>query len=145
MSPTPSSPDAASLHDASALRLGWAMIALFLAGGLGLEAMHLVKLELYVDAHLRRELWTLAHAHGTLMGVILVLFGLSAGRLGASESARARASKLLRAGAPLVPIGFGLGGIGNAEGDPSLFIVLVPLGALTMLAALVPLLVPKRR
>ena len=36
-------------------------------------------------------------------------------------------------------LGFLLGGIANAEGDPSPFIVLVPLGALLCLAGLAPL------
>lgn len=130
--------------DTPCVRLGWAMIALFLAGGLLLESFHLMKLELYVDARLRRELWTLAHAHGTLFGVLLVLFGMSGARLGATPERLARASRWLRIGAPLVPLGFLLGGIANSEGDPSMFIVLVPVGALTVLAALVPLLVPKR-
>jgi hypothetical protein len=116
------------------LRLGWAMVALFLALGLALESFHLVKLPFYLDLRLRRELWTLAHAHGTLLGAVNVLFGRSAARLIAHAGQRLLASRLLRAGAVLVPAGFFLGGFGAAEGDPSLFIVLVPTGALLALA-----------
>lgn len=119
------------------LRLGWTMVAVFLGMGLVLESMHLIKLPYYLDFHLRRELWTLAHAHGTLLGAINILFGLSAVRRLTHAGKRATASKLLRAGAVLVPLGFLLGGIGAAEGDPSLFIILVPIGALLALIAVV--------
>jgi hypothetical protein len=40
------------------------------------------------------------------------------------------------AGAILMPLGFFLGGILNSEGDPSLGIALVPLGALLLVMAL---------
>lgn len=131
-SKTPDSTDAACF---ACLRLGWAMIAVFLLGGVVLESFHLVKLSLYVDARLRRELWTLAHAHGTLLGVINVIFALTASRYMNDETRRTRAAALLRLGTPLVPLGFFLGGIGAAEGDPSIFIVLVPVGALLAAAA----------
>jgi hypothetical protein len=119
------------------LRFGWTAIALFLLGGLVLEFFHLIKAPFYVEIELRRDLWTLAHAHGTLLGLINVAFGATGVRCLASESARARASWLLRAGATAVPAGFFLGGLAPAEGDPSLFIVLVPAGALLMLAGAV--------
>ena len=127
-----------------ALVTGWLLLAVSLPLGLTLEALHGFKIQVYLGSTLRRELWTLAHAHGTLFGVLLVLFGMSGARLGATPERLARASRWLRIGAPLVPLGFLLGGIANSEGDPSMFIVLVPVGALTVLAALVPLLVPKR-
>lgn len=111
------------------LRFGWMMVAVFLTGGMLLESFHLIKLPLYLDVLIRRELWTLAHAHGALLGAIVILFGLSATRLVADEQRRRTAGRLLRVGAVLVPTGFFLGGIGNAEGDPSLAILLVPTGA----------------
>lgn len=150
--PSAAKPDAAATEGAkqdaaslACLRLGWAMIAIFLALGLALESFHLVKLPLYLDVRLRRELWTLGHAHGTLLGALNVLFGLSAPRLIARADRRLAASRLLRAGAVLVPLGFFLGGIGAAEGDPSLFIVLVPAGALLALLSLVMLALDSRR
>ena len=65
---------------AACLRLGWTLVAVFLGMGLVLESFHLVKLPYYLDVRLRRELWTLAHTHGTLLGAVNVLFGLSAVR-----------------------------------------------------------------
>jgi hypothetical protein len=126
-------------HDAATatcLAAGWTLVALSLAGGLLLESFHLVKLPLYLDIRLRRELWTLAHAHGTLLGAVAVLVGLSAGRLIPDATTRARAARLVTWGAVLVPLGFLGGGIANAEGDPSLAIVLVPAGGLLALAGL---------
>jgi hypothetical protein len=43
----------------------------------------------------------------------------------------------LRIGAIAMPLGFFLGGILNGEGDPSLFVALVPVGALFLVVALV--------
>jgi hypothetical protein len=129
--------DTESLACRASLRYGWTAIALFLLVGRVLEFFHLVKAPFYVEIALRRELWTLAHAHGTLLGLINVGFAATGMRCLDSEAARARASWLLRAGAATVPAGFFLGGIANAEGDPSLFIVLVPAGALLMLAGAV--------
>lgn len=118
----------------ASLRFGWTAIALFLLLGLALEFLHLIKAPFYLETTLRRELWTLAHAHGTLLGLINVGFAATATRCLDSEAARGLASWLLRAGAAAVPAGFFLGGIGQSEGDPSLFILLVPAGALLVLA-----------
>lgn len=139
--PSTSSADRASQ---ACLRLGWTMITAFLFLGLVLESFHLVKLPFYLDVHLRRELWTLAHAHGTLLGAINVLFGLSATRMMLHAGRRETASKLLRFGSLLVPAGFLLGGIANTEGDPSLFIFLVPTGALLALLGLGLLVLARR-
>lgn len=126
------------------LRLGWTMIAVFLAMGLVLESFHLVKLPQYLDVRLRRELWTLAHAHGTLLGAINVLFALSARRMIADAGRRLRAARLVSLGSVLVPAGFLLGGLVPAEGDPSPAIVLVPAGALLALLGLAAMILSRR-
>jgi hypothetical protein len=118
----------------ASLRFGWSAVALFLLLGLVLEFFHLIKAPFYVETALRRELWTLAHAHGTLLGLVNVGFAATAMRCLDSEAGRSLASWLLRAGAAAVPAGFLLGGVGQSEGDPSLFIMLVPAGALLALA-----------
>lgn len=119
----------------AALRYGWTAIAAFLLLGLLLESLHLFKAPFYVEISIRRELWTLAHAHGTLLGILNVVFALCASSCVADGGKRSRASLSLRSGALLVPVGFFLGGTGNSEVDPSLAIVLVPLGALLVLHA----------
>ena len=123
---------AAEVSARKSLRYGFTALLLFVAGGLSLEFLHLIKAPWYLENHLRRELWVLAHAHGAL----LALFNLIYAALLPRVAAAANAGVWLRWGAALVPAGFFLGGIGNSEGDPSLAIVLTPLGALAVLIAL---------
>ena len=101
--------------------------------GLGLEALHGFKVDWYLDVGLetRREMWTLAHAHGTLLGLVNLAFAVVPGLDG--TSAWRRVSWLLVAGTLLMPTGFFLGGIKIYGGDPSLGILLVPLGGLCLL------------
>lgn len=120
----------------NAVAVGWLQVTIFLIFGLVLESFHLVKLPFYLDLHLRRELWTLAHAHGTLLGAVTILFGLSAQRFLPNLATRTNAARLVMAGSWMVPLGFLGGGLGNAEGDPSLMILLVPTGALLLILGL---------
>lgn len=121
------------------LRYGWTALAAFMIVGLGLESLHLVKAPLYFEVRIRRELWTLAHAHGGLLAIITIAFAHSAARLMEDSKRRHRAGLAMRVGALAVPLGFFFGGIGNAETDPSLAILLVPVGALCVLHAVVSL------
>ncbi|MDO9451633.1 MAG: hypothetical protein Q7J29_02105 [Stagnimonas sp.] len=114
------------------LRYGFTALLLFVAGGLTLEFLHLIKAPWYLESHLRRELWVLAHAHGALLALFNLIYAALLPRIVSAASAGA----WLRWGAALVPAGFFLGGIGNSEGDPSLLIALTPIGALAVLIAL---------
>ena len=120
----------------SVLVLGWFLLAVFLPLGMTLEALHALKLPVYLGSPLRRELWTLAHAHGDLLGILCLVFASLAERAIPDDGARRTISRWLRVGALLMPLGFFLGGILNYEGDPSLGILLVPLGGLCLLYAL---------
>ncbi len=128
----PLTESAAETSARKSLRYGFTALLLFVAGGLSLEFLHLIKVPWYLENHLRRELWVLAHAHGAL----LALFNLAYAALLPRIAVAATAGVWLRWGAALVPAGFFLGGIGNSEGDPSLLIVLTPMGALAVLIAL---------
>ena len=119
-----------------ALRTGWILLAISLPLGVTLEALHGFKVQAYLRSEVRHEMWRLAHAHGTMLGILLLVFGALAERHVAEEK-RAAISRDLRAGSILMPLGFFLGGLLNSEGDPSLGILLVPLGALFLLVALV--------
>ena len=121
-------------YSQACVRFGWTALAVFALLGLGLESLHLVKAPAYMEVHIRRELWTLAHAHGVLLALVTIVFGLYATRLQEHRSLGG-ASVALRAGALLIPFGFLLGGIGNSETDPSLAILFVPVGALMVLYA----------
>ena len=54
------------------LRVGWGALALFAASGLVLEAFHGLKLGFYLDLanETRRLMFTLGHAHGTLLALV---------------------------------------------------------------------------
>ena len=117
------------------LRTGIWLLAVSSPLGLTLEALHAMKVQVYLGSSLRRELWTLAHAHGNLLGILCLVFALLGARVG-DGARRARIDRLLATGAVLMPLGFLLGGVLNAEGDPSLGILLVPVGGVCVFAAL---------
>lgn len=116
----------------ASLRLGWSELFAGAFSGVVLEAAHALKLASYLDEPLTRLLLTLAHAHA--VGLALVV--LAHAHTGASLDPRESTGRLLRVGATLVPLGFALGALAHPEGDPSLGIVLVPIGAASLLAGL---------
>lgn len=118
------------------LTTGFFLIAVFLPLGLTLEALHAMKFDVYLQSSMRREMWTLAHAHGGVLGILCLVFGAVGPRF-LTGSGYGGTVQWLRAGAILMPVGFLLGGIGNHEGDPGLGILLVPIGGLLLLVALV--------
>ena len=117
--------------------LGWWGLLLFLSLGIGLETLHGLKVGLYLDPEqrLRRLLWTLAHAHGTLLALVHLAFAAGLGRFGCWTERRLKLASFFLIDALLLPVGFFLGGIGHTEVDPSPGILLVPAGALLLLAA----------
>jgi len=119
------------------LRLGWWSLLLFLTLGAVLEGLHGLKAGLYLDVsnESRRLLWTLAHAHGTLLSLVSLAFAGSA-RLPAWSAERlSRASWCLVAALALIPGGFFLGGAFVYSGDPGPAVILVPPGALLLFVA----------
>jgi len=118
---------------------GWWSLAVFTTLGLLLEAAHGLKLGWYVDltSATRRLSFTLAHAHGTLLGLVHIAFALSIGKVALSPAAIARASFALRAVTVLLPLGFLLGGVAFYAGDPGLAIALVPPSGALLVIALV--------
>jgi hypothetical protein len=120
------------------LRTGWLLLAVSLPFGVTLEALHGFKVQAYLASATRREMWRLAHAHGTLLGLLCLVFTALAERY-VAEPVRQTVARQIALGATLMPLGFFLGGILNSEGDPSLGIVLVPAGALLLVLALVRL------
>jgi hypothetical protein len=120
------------------LRVGFGALALFVAIGLALETVLGLRLPWYVDdAHATRRLMlTLGHAHGALLSLVNVAFGLTtASPLCRTTPSRA-SSRALLAATVLVPVGFLGGGWVIHDGDPGLPIFLVPLGGVALLGAL---------
>jgi hypothetical protein len=114
------------------LRFGWWSLLVFLSLGLVLEILHGRKAGLYLDVSnsTRRLMWTLAHAHGTLLALVHIAFGATAHLLPTwTARSRALASVFLMSSSLMIPIGFFLGGVVIYGGDPGLGILLVPLGA----------------
>jgi hypothetical protein len=121
------------------LRFGWWSLLLFATLGLVLESLHGFKVSAYLDVsnETRRLMWTLAHAHGALLSMVHVLFGLSV-RVMPELGTRNRPliSRCLIGASIILPGGFFLGGIGSYGGDPGVGVLFVPVGAAALLIAL---------
>lgn len=121
------------------LRFGWWSLLVFLSLGFVLETLHAFKAGLYLDVsnETRRLMWTLAHAHGGLLGLVHVLFGLFLRSAPELAPRRPQATSVCLMGASvLLPGGFFLGGVAFYGGDPGLGIVVVPAGAALLAAAI---------
>src|SRR5258706_9586126 len=108
----------------SMLLQGWVSVAVWMSLGLLLEGLLGYKIPAYLGDSQRRELFRLAHTHGTLLGVLLVAVALSCERSAVLLPRAARFS--MRWGSFLMPLGFLLSGISHPEGDPGISIWLVP-------------------
>jgi len=117
---------------------GWSLVAVFATLGLALETMHGFKLQWYlaVANETRRLLWTLAHAHGVLLGLLNVAYALSLRHFPFRSRRPGLVSGLLAAGSLCLPSGFLLGGVMVHGGDPNLFIALSPLGGVLLIVVL---------
>ncbi len=119
------------------LKFGWGSLLVFLTLGIVLEAMHGFKVGWYLNpsSETRRLLWTLAHAHGTLLGLIHIALAATLPVLASVERIAAIASPCLMASSVLLPGGFFLGGWFIFESDPGFGILLTPAGATLLLIA----------
>lgn len=119
------------------LRIGWWSLALFIVLGVVLELLHAIKAPAYLDGghETTRLLLRLAHAHGTGLSIVNIVYGLTAEAR--RRTATHFASACLLTALVLLPVGFFAGGLGASRGDPGLGILLVPAGALALLAGVV--------
>jgi hypothetical protein len=119
------------------LAFGWWALLIYLTLGIALEAMHGFKIGYLLDVsnETRRLLWRLAHAHGTLLALVNIAFAFTV-----KSSGELKAPSLIFAGrcllgaTILLPAGFFVGGLFVYGGDPGYGIVLVPIGAVMLLA-----------
>lgn len=119
------------------LAVGWWALLVFLTAGLVLEALHGFKIGAYlkVSNETRRLMWTLAHAHGTMLALVNLAFVAAIRSLPAWPRLTARlASSCLVVATVLMPAGFFLGGVFIYSGDPGLGILLVPVGGVFLFA-----------
>jgi hypothetical protein len=119
------------------LRVGYVGLAVFLTFGAVLEALHGFKAGFYLDAdnETRRLMWRLAHAHGTLLSLLHVVYGLTLKAV--PGAARPIASSALTAALLLIAGGFFAGGVSVAGGDPNPGVLLVPAGFAALLVSVV--------
>jgi len=118
------------------LRFGWWSLFVFVLLGTILEGLLGFKSIQYVtaDNEIRRMMWTLAHAHGTLLGLVHIAFALTV-HSGVSATPHRWISPSLMTASILLPGGFFAGGIFPFENDPGVGVWVVPLGACFMIAA----------
>src|SRR6267154_1377691 len=92
------------------LRFGWWSLLVFLSLGGALETLHGFKIGWYVDVgnEMRRLMFTLAHAHGTLLALLNIAAGLTARSVERFELRPSISFALIWA-AILLPAGFFLG------------------------------------
>lgn len=127
------------------IRFGWWSLLTFVALGILLESLLAYKVTWYLGGlgedyeNIRRLMWRLAHAHGTLLSLVHLLFAMTVHLVPATVSQRGArfASPCFMAASILLPGGFFLGGIFTFEqnADPGIGIFLVPVGALLMVVA----------
>ena len=120
------------------LRFGWWSLLVFLSVGFVLELLHGFKAGFYLDVtnETRRLMWTLAHAHGALLGLVHVAWALCLRAFPDLEDGNQRAVSLCLMGASvLLPGGFFAGGVQLYGGDPGLGIIVVPAGAACLATA----------
>jgi hypothetical protein len=116
-----------------ALASGYLGLAVFVVLGVVLETFHAFKWMgyLHVEHETRRLMLRLAHAHGTLLSVVQIVFALSARAEPRLLGSLRPAAMLL--GQWMVPLGFLLGAIGSRGGDPGPLVALLPAGAVAWL------------
>jgi len=115
----------------------WLSIAVWMSFGLLLESLIGYRVPAYLNDELRRELFRLAHTHGALLNVVLLLAAICLDR--GLVSASKTALWALRIGVVLMPLGFLLGGIWHTEGEPGFGVGLAPLGGLLVIFGVVNL------
>ena len=119
-------------------RFGWWTLLAFLTLGILIEALHALKVPWLLDVQneTRRLMWRLAHAHGTLLGLLHITLAVTLARVPDWPSRpRTVCAACLRGATILLPGGFFLGGLVVHDGDPGLGILLVPPGALLLVVA----------
>lgn len=120
-------------------RYGWWALLAFATAGLVLESLQGFRTGWYVDADVetRKTMFRLAHAHGALLALVNLALAaaLKSGLLARLESP-AKSSMLVLGGSLAIPAGFALGGLWFVEADPGWGVLLVPAGAVALLAGL---------
>ena len=114
------------------LRAGWWTLLVFVCLGILLEIGLGFRGHFYMDVsqQTRRLMWRLAHAHGTLLALLNIMYGLIA--VQSSNGGQQFGSRALLAASWLIPSGFFLAGLFAYQSTPGLATLLIPPGAVLL-------------
>ncbi len=119
------------------LRASLWTLAAFLAMGMWLEAMFGLRVEGIIDDPLRREFLRLGHAHGGLLSLVNLGLAWALRRLSTPAAWATRVRLAAWIGAVLVGLGFVGGGLWHGPTDPGPLVLMVPAGALMLVASII--------
>lgn len=105
--------------------------------GMWLEALYGLRAEGFHDDPLRREFLRLGHAHGGLLALVNLAMGSALTRLGTPDAWATRIRLAAWIGGLAVGVGFVGGGLWHGPTDPGPIVLVVPAGALMLVASLV--------
>lgn len=125
------------MSPSSHLRASLWSLAAFLAMGMWLEAMFGLRVSGVLDDPLRREFLRLGHAHGGLLALVNLAVAWALERLRTPAPWASRIRLASWSGAVLVGVGFVGGGLWHGPTDPGPLVLMVPAGALMLVASLV--------
>src|ERR1044071_9878587 len=123
---------------------GWIFLAAWIVFGLLIEGLIGFRSPALLDDAVRQDMFRLAHAHGTLLNLVLIAAAICARlelvRIGPGASLGLRSSVIL------LPAGFLIGGLWHFKDEPGLALLLVPIGAVLLLASAIylSLTLPRR-
>ena len=120
-------------RDSPLLRQAWISLALWIAFGILIEGLIGFRIPALIDDPIRRDMLRLAHAHGTLLNLVLLSAAICA-RLEMIQLT-SFSSLNLRLAALILPIGFLVAGLWHYRDEPGLGVFLVPIGAVLLLLA----------
>jgi len=144
MNPEAPLTDPISLTERRNLRAGWWTLLIFVCLGVLLETGLAFRGHFYMDVsqQTRRLMWRLSHAHGTLLALLNILYGiLTSHALIARQPFSARA---LLAASWLIPGGFFLAGLFAYHSTPGLATLLIPPAA-ALLVISIFLVIPRTK
>ncbi len=113
----------------------WISLAAWMSVGMLLEALIAFRSPAYLQDPLRRELFRLAHTHGAVLNLVLVIASMYLSNRSLTLANPARIA--FQAGVVLMPLGFLLGGLWHTETDPNMFVFLAPAGGILVIFAVV--------
>lgn len=115
----------------------WFSLAIWLSFGLLLEGLIGFRAPVYLQDTVRRELFRLAHMHGAVLNLLLLIAALYLKKNIVSPPKPALL--FLQIGVVLMPAGFLPGGLRHYESDPNALVFLAPLGGLLVIFGVVNL------